>query len=89
MMQVSRVPYGYGQAPGSDLLVPTELAREREVWTREEWKTLERARKLAASRGVVLKLGCPECREPLKSVTRLDGQPTLRCAHKDREITRL
>jgi hypothetical protein len=74
----------------SGLLVPSDISRVREVWTRDEWKLLERAAKLLTARGVELFLGCPEpgCKSaPIQRVRRADGGMTLRCAHKDREFS--
>jgi hypothetical protein len=79
---------GYRQH-ASGLLVPPDISREREVWTRDEWKVLERAAQLLKAKGVDLFLGCPEpdCKgAPMTRVRRNDGAITLRCAHKDREF---
>lgn len=73
----------------SGLLVPADISREREVWTRAEWKAIEKATKLLESRGVHVYLGCPEntCKaNPLERIRRTDGGITLRCNHKDREF---
>lgn len=83
-------------APGfaqhaSGLYVPEEHKREREVWTYDEWRALERATKLLDARGVTLYLACPEeaCKgAPIERRRNLDGGITLRCAHKDRVIVR-
>lgn len=75
----------------SGLLVPQELSREREVWTLDEFKILERATKLLQTRGVSLFLGCSDAKckaQPLERIRRPDGGITLRCAHRDREFTR-
>lgn len=82
---------GFAPHAASGLLVPGELQREREVWTREDWTILERATKLLSSRGLELYLGCPQdtCREkPLERMRNLDGGITLRCEHKDRVVVR-
>ncbi len=55
----------------SGLIVPTELSREREVWTHDEWRTLERATKLLQARGLELFIGCTDERckkEPVKRI---------------------
>lgn len=77
------MPTGYGRAKGSGLLVPHDLAREREVWPREEWKTVERAMMLAFRHGATFVLGCPTCHEPLTRTERADGTTGFHCGHKD------
>ena len=82
---------GFATHEGSGLLVPEELKRQREVWTREDWMILERATKLLMSRGLDLLLRCPEpgCIEtPIERMRNLDGGITLRCPHKDRVVVR-
>ena len=81
---------GFATHP-SGLLVPEELKRERESWTYQDWKVLERATRLLSSRGLNLWLGCLDERcqsTPLERIRNLDGGVTLRCAHKDRVVTR-
>jgi hypothetical protein len=77
----------------SGLIVPAAISREREVWSRDEWKTLDRAAAFLERRGVAFLLACdrPDCRKQgaLERVRRDDGGLTLRCAHKDREIHKL
>jgi len=73
----------------SGLLVPEDVAREREVWTRDEWKALEKVTKFLQGKGVELFMGCThhDCKKlPIERIRRADGGLTLRCAHKDREI---
>lgn len=64
----------------SGLMVPAELSREREVWTREEWKSLERVVKLARARGLDVFLGCQASgckRQPITRIRNADGTFTL------------
>lgn len=73
----------------SGLIVPAELSREREVWTREEWRAIDKATKFLESKGVTVFLGCSDerCRKaPIERIRRLDGGLTLRCSHRDREV---
>lgn len=75
----------------SGLFVPEELKREREVWTREEWATLERATRLLTQRNLAMFLRCPEARcaqHPIERIRNLDGGITLRCNHRDRVVIR-
>lgn len=73
----------------SGLLVPDEHRREREVWLRSDWRTVDRATKFLESRGLQLYFGCPEpgCQgAPIERMRNLDGGITLRCNHRDRVI---
>lgn len=75
----------------SGLLVPEEFKREREVWTRDEGRLLDRFIKLAEARGLAVFLGCPESgceKTPVERIRNLDGGITLRCQHKDRVFQR-
>ena len=75
----------------SGLYVPDVLSREREVWTHDEWRVIDRATKLLRKRGLDFKFACrqPACaKSPIDRVDPLDGGMVLRCAHKDRVFTR-
>lgn len=77
------------QEHASGLLVPREHAKAREVWTKAEWKTLERATKLLESRNIQVFLRCnqPACqKDPMARVRRRDGGISLECHHKAREF---
>lgn len=79
------------RAHASGLLVPEEHSREREVWTKDEARLLERAMKLLQSRHLDLFMGCdePTCKkQPMERIRSLDGGLILRCAHRDRVLTR-
>lgn len=83
--------HGFRQSPSSGLLVPEEVSRERQVWTRDEWKVLDRCGKLLKSRGLQMLMYCeatPECKaQPtLQKIKQPDGF-ILRCAHADRLFT--
>lgn len=82
-------PAGYRQSPGG-LLVPSSLEREREVWTRDEWKVLDRAAALLAARGVSMVLRCNVCRVggALAASQGPSGERLLTCAHKQRVLSR-
>lgn len=77
----------------SGLLVPEEFKRDREVWTLDELKTIDKATKLLESRGVLVYLGCSDeaCRKtgPLERIRSLDGGITYRCSHRDRVFLKL
>ena len=76
----------------SGLLVPAELSRVREVWTKDEWRLINRAFKLLESRKVAIFLGCSEtaaCKAaPIESIRQGGSTYLLRCAHKDRVLQR-
>lgn len=80
-------PAGMFEAP-SGLVVP----REREVWTRDEWRLMDRALKLLRSRNLaaVLKCNTDECQGSEIEVLVDDstGDFTWRCKHKDRVFHR-
>lgn len=85
-----RVPAGFKRQTGSALIVPEEHARQREVWTKDEARLLERATKLLESRGIALHLRCPHdgCTAPLERLRAPDGGLILRCDHKERHLSR-
>lgn len=72
-------------------MVPAELSRDREVWTWDEWRLLERATKFLEGKGLRVYFGCtePACRfRPLARVRGADGSIVFRCEHKDRVISK-
>ena len=87
----SSVPSGYRTISASGLVVPTETVREQEVWTRDEWKSLERAIKLLSSRSIGVYLRCEhaDCGEaPIARERNPAGEMTWTCAHKARRFSR-
>ena len=85
------IPAGFREAPASGLIVPEAHSREREVWTRDEWKLMERMSKLLRSRHITVFLRCdePGClKEPMVLVRRATGGISLQCTHKTREFRR-
>lgn len=84
----SQSPSAFRETP-SGLYVPETVERPLEVWTRDEWKTIDRAAKLLTARGLRLKFFCdeaPDC--PVETFRNAGGEAVLRCAHKDRLFTR-
>lgn len=82
---------GFAPRP-SGLYVPTEAVRDRQKWTRDEWKLLDRATRVMGRHGLTVMLECqePGCKgTPIERFRRPDGGITLRCAHLDREWTRI
>lgn len=83
-------------APGfrktnSGLYVPPAQSREREVWTKDEWRLLDRATRLLTSRGLKFQFACPHPRcqgGPLALTRTVDGVVELTCAHKTRVAMR-
>lgn len=85
------VPVGFHRSSATGLLLPDDIAREREVWTRDEARLLERATRLLEARGLALYLRCayPDCvQTPIERFRHGDGGLVLRCAHKDRILSR-
>lgn len=75
----------------SGLLLPPELSRERQVWTKQEWKLLERCTVLLHQKGVDLLMKCrhPKCADqPLQGQRVPGGDFHLRCEHADRVMTK-
>jgi hypothetical protein len=82
-------PAGFRPSGHGSLLVPLTTERQREVWTRDERKTLDRMARLVQSRGLAWMLKCvrPGCGGVM---TRQDvnGEDVLRCACSDRIMAR-
>ena len=89
-MSAAPVQDGFRRSVGSGLYLPESKSRIRQVWTRAEWKLLDRVAALCAARGLALRLTCthPACTNtPLKKVRRPEGL-ALQCAHADRVFQR-
>lgn len=83
------VPAGFRTVGG--ILVPEALERVRQVWTKDEWRLLDRATTLLNKRGIALQFQCltPGCdAEPIERLRAPDGGIVLRCAHADRTFLR-
>lgn len=81
------MPAGFRRSIDSGLIVPEEQSRLREVWTRDDWKLLNRAATLFSMKGLSLLLKCnhPGCKDqPVEKIHQPDGGFILRCAHCDR-----
>lgn len=75
----------------SGLLLPPELSRKRQVWTKDEWRLLERCTKLLKARGIQILLKCehPTCQDlPIAGSRLPDGSFQLRCEHADRVMVK-
>lgn len=87
-------PYatGFRESPSSGLLLPVEHSRDREVWTYDDWKRVDRAVAFLKSKGVQIYLRCEHTaackKEPMDLQRQRDGGITLRCAHKDRVVSK-
>lgn len=84
-------PEPFRRSVDSGLFLPTPLSRERQVWTRDEWKLLERCTKLLNSHGIQLQMQCARktCQtKPLEASRLPSGEFQLRCAHADRVMTK-
>ena len=86
LARAADVPPGYRRAVTSGLIVPTPVSREGQVWTRAEWKLLNRCTALLKAKGMRQFMKCehPSCATaPLEQIREGDGF-ILRCAHADR-----
>lgn len=75
----------------SGLVVPTELSRERQVWTKSEAALLNRVTKLIGERGMIMMFRCTHERCQQTAITRQrgnGGEMILQCEHLDRIFTR-
>lgn len=91
-MDTETLPRGFRQSTESGLILPEEISRERQVYSKADWMTLDRATKLLRQMGITLFLKCdtPACASaPIERLRRLDGGITFRCAHADREFRKL
>jgi hypothetical protein len=74
----------------SGLIVPADISREREIWTKAEWKALDKVTAFLASKRIAVFLGCEhdDCKADrrLERVRRPDGGVTLQCGHKERHV---
>lgn len=65
--------------------------RLREVWTREEWKTMQRGFEVLRKRGIEVYLRCdaPDCRPYIMTHHSTPAGTVLRCRHKDRVLSKV
>lgn len=85
------LPPGFRPSVDSGLILPEEQSRERQVWTRDEWRLLERATKMLKSHGLAVQLVCEHdaCKGAALEPRRLrDGSFRLRCPHADRVLVK-
>ena len=89
-MQPENVYDGFRRSPVG-LFVPEEYSRERQAFTWQEWRDIERVTRLLTSRQVKFLMACDTkgCPDPkLERIRNLDGSITLRCGCRDRVFTR-
>lgn len=94
-MSTSAPEFRQSDPPGfrtiGGLLVPLAHERARQVWTKDEWRLLDRATTLLNKRGIAVQFQCmtPGCdAEPIERLRQPDGSIVLRCAHADRAFLR-
>ena len=76
-------PKAFRQSVDSGLYLPPEISRSRTVWTRDEWRLLERCATMLARHGVKMQMQCknPPCHAaPLEASRLRDGSFQLQCA---------
>lgn len=76
----------------SGLYVPEEHSRQRIVWTREDYKLIDRAVKFLEREGITVYFQCratTECANTaMERIRAQDGGILLRCAHAERVVNR-
>lgn len=72
----------------SGLLVPKAHVRIRQVFTKEEWRLLDKVSRLFKSRGVALLMECeqPACSKEIQQVQIPGAGLMLRCQCTDRVL---
>lgn len=91
MLGAKTVGGSFKVRPDSGLLVPEEQVRNRQVWTRDEWKQMNRASGILNGHGVAVLMRCsrPDCPDSMLRPERLaDGSSVLRCGCTDRVLSR-
>jgi hypothetical protein len=88
-MLTSEAPRGYRKAPGKLVYVPQYLERQREIWTHDEWRLIDRAAKLLKSRSINMALSCghESCAGKIEQVAGT-AMPTLQCDCRTRIFER-
>jgi hypothetical protein len=82
-------PAGFRASP-EGLLIPSTVERQREVWTRDETRLVDRAMKFLHAKGLRVVMDCPACKVDglLKAEQLHGGDAALLCAHKARILSR-
>lgn len=86
MSQPQPLPAGYRRS-ALGLILPEEISRERQVFTWQEWRELEKVTKRLTARGIRLLFRCTDARcqaAPIERVRTAEGGISFRCAHADR-----
>jgi hypothetical protein len=88
-MLMSEAPRGYRRAPSKLVFVPESLERQREVWTWDEWKLIDRCAKLLKSRSINMTLSCghESCDGKIEQIAGTNN-PTLQCDCRTRVFER-
>lgn len=75
----------------SGLILPEELSRATQVWTKDEWRRLERLTIMLDGHGIDMAMRCRNsaCKDkPLEPMRLPDGGFRLRCQCTDRVMTK-
>lgn len=84
-------PAGFRTSVETGLIVPEAFSREREVWTKDEWKFHERVVRFYKAKGIKIFLACDHAAcvgKPMVRLRQPSGDITLTCEHKERTMTR-
>ena len=84
-------PNGF-RTSASGLIVPEDMAREKEAFTVEEWDLVEKVARLAVKKTMIFRFFCmhPACQTKegpqLAEILDTPEGRVLRCNHKDRRL---
>lgn len=84
------LPTGY-RANALGLIVPEDVSRDRQTWTWQEWRDLEKVTKFLERRGIRMQFQCtdPRCQKaPMTRVRTPSGDVSFRCEHMDRTVVK-
>lgn len=82
------IPDGYAVNAASGLILPEAVALRREVWTRDEWRALDKTIRLCKKRGIAFLMRCGACSQPMGDSRAPSGDVLLSCGCTERVFTR-
>lgn len=89
MATAEQLPVGFRRSVETGLILPEPVSRQRQVWTRDEWRLLERATKMLKRQSIKVMLECEHdtCKGvKMEGARRRDGSFVLTCAHAERVL---
>lgn len=64
---LANLPAGFARTPSGLIVSGGEDYRQRETWTRADWKTYEKAVRVLAAHELMQQLRCKKCAQALKA----------------------